>query len=92
VAALGVFADASVAVDLVLTDVMMPAMGGVELVRALRARRPRLAIVATTGMAEDDKRSALTELGVNAIVDKPASPQAMLRAVHAALNPAPVTR
>lgn len=92
VAALGVFADASVAVDLVLTDVMMPAMGGVELVRALRARRPRLPIVATTGMAEDDKRSALTELGVNAIVDKPASPQAMLRAVHAALNPAPVTR
>ena len=38
-------------IDLVLTDVVMPRMGGVELVTALRARRPALKVVMMSGYA-----------------------------------------
>ena len=40
------------AVDVVLTDVVMPAMGGAELARALRKRRPELRVVFMSGYTQ----------------------------------------
>jgi len=40
------------AVDVVLTDVVMPAMGGAELARALRERRPDLRVVFMSGYTQ----------------------------------------
>jgi PAS domain S-box-containing protein len=39
-------------VDVVLTDVVMPLMGGVDLVRALRAKSPRLRVVFMSGYTQ----------------------------------------
>jgi two-component system cell cycle sensor histidine kinase/response regulator CckA len=41
------------AVDLVLTDVMMPKMGGVELARRLSSLRPDLRVVFMSGYSDD---------------------------------------
>lgn len=38
-------------VDLVLTDVVMPRLGGAELIEALRQRRPELRVLVMTGYA-----------------------------------------
>ena len=40
-------------IDLLLTDILMPTLGGVELARAFRARRPDLPIVFMSGYAGD---------------------------------------
>jgi CheY-like chemotaxis protein len=41
------------AVDLVVTDFQMPGRNGVELARALRARRPDLPLLLITGFAQN---------------------------------------
>ncbi|HYC49828.1 MAG TPA: PAS domain S-box protein [Gemmatimonadaceae bacterium] len=50
--ALMVWDKEGAAVDLVLTDVVMPAMGGAELAKALRERRPDLRVVFMSGYTQ----------------------------------------
>jgi two-component system, cell cycle sensor histidine kinase and response regulator CckA len=51
--ALAVFEDHHPIVDLVLTDVVMPNMSGIEIVRRLTALRPELKTLYMTGYSED---------------------------------------
>jgi signal transduction histidine kinase/ActR/RegA family two-component response regulator len=73
-------------IALVLTDVMMPIMNGVDLVRALRERQPTLKIVIATGMASDANIHDLTGLGVTGILAKPNSARELLETVSRALG------
>jgi CheY-like chemotaxis protein len=75
-------------VRLVLTDVMMPVMGGMALVRALRAIQPKLPIIATTGLDHDERQTELTNLRVTDILPKPCPPAEMLAAVRRRLDQA----
>jgi CheY-like chemotaxis protein len=56
--ALGLFA-ATPGIDLIITDQAMPAMTGIELVRAVRERRPALPAVIATGYGELPEADAL---------------------------------
>lgn len=49
--ALGVFAQNAAAVKLIFTDVMMPVMDGLQMMSVLRRLRPRLPVVAVSGLA-----------------------------------------
>jgi signal transduction histidine kinase/ActR/RegA family two-component response regulator len=69
-------------VKLVLTDSIMPVMGGVALIRALRALNSQLKIVATSGLDEEKKRTELAALGVHDVVLKPCTPQELLGVIH----------
>jgi two-component system, cell cycle sensor histidine kinase and response regulator CckA len=69
--AMNVFLKERENVRLVLTDVMMPVMGGVALVRALRALEPNLKVIATTGLDNEGKRTELAALGVADVLMKP---------------------
>jgi CheY-like chemotaxis protein len=69
-------------VKLVLTDTLMPVMGGVALVRALRALNPELKVVATSGLDEDRRRAELAALGVSDFIRKPFRPQELLAAIE----------
>jgi len=59
----------------VLTDVMMPYMDGVTMVRTMRKMAPFTKIVASTGMGSargrEDKTAALHSLGVKTLLTKP---------------------
>jgi CheY-like chemotaxis protein len=79
--AITLFVQHTGSVRAVLTDVMMPGMGGLELIRALRILDPDLKIIATSGMERDDQRSEFAGLGVTEILPKPCSPAAVLKAV-----------
>jgi len=68
-------------VKLVVTDAMMPIMGGVALIRALRIVVPSLKVIVTTGLDREDKRAELMAIGVTKILAKPCSPQDLLREV-----------
>ncbi len=76
------------AIDLVLTDSMMPVLGGVDMVRELRQTHPALPVVAMTGLEHEEKIRAYHSLGVHTILLKPVEPHELLQTLHAALRPA----
>jgi PAS domain S-box-containing protein len=74
------------AVRLVLTDIMMPGMGGIELVSSLRILEPAIPIIATSGLGYDDKKNELTDLGVSEMLPKPCPSALLLSAVQRAVT------
>jgi CheY-like chemotaxis protein len=60
-------------VHLVLTDVVMPKMGGKTLLRELRARAPHLKIIAMTGYTAEADVDQLREVGFEYMITKPFS-------------------
>ncbi|MBA3347477.1 MAG: response regulator [Actinobacteria bacterium] len=75
------------AVDLVVSDVVMPGLSGVELLNELRDRCPDLPVLLMTGGSpEPERTSRALELGASGIVYKPFSHADLTHAVHTALN------
>ena len=72
--------------DLVLTDLSMPGMGGVELAGHLRARWPQLPILFMSGYAEEHLRRAGTINGTQQVIEKPFRSDVLIRRVDAALR------
>lgn len=63
--------------DLVLMDVRMPGLSGLETTLALRARGVATPVVALTANAFDDDRRACLEAGMDDFLVKPLSPEAL---------------
>jgi two-component system cell cycle sensor histidine kinase/response regulator CckA len=76
--ALDVFEEQNGAIDLVVSDVMMPEMDGPTLAKELRARNPTLKIIFVSGYAEDalDK-----DLSATTFLSKPLSLKQLVAAV-----------
>ncbi len=84
------------AFDLVLMDVQMPVMGGIEAARAIRAREARrswvmsgelwmsLPIVAMTAHASEEDKLACLEAGMDDFITKPVRPSELYAAVRRA--------
>ena len=72
--------------DLVLTDLLMPRMGGAELARRIRARWPRLPILFMSGYAEDYLRRAGSVDAGEHIIEKPFGSETLVRSVAEALR------
>ena len=73
-------------VDLVLTDMVMPEMGGRELMWELRKMDPRVKGVVITGYALADDLEELREEGILDVVHKPLDVGTLERVVRWALN------
>ncbi len=58
-------------VDLVLLDVVMPRLGGLETFRALRRKRPDLKVVLTSGFSRDNVAAECLAGGAVAFLPKP---------------------
>lgn len=71
-------------VDLVVTDLFMPEMDGIELITALRRQFPGVRIVAMSGRPGVDYLSVAKELGAARILRKPFVMDELLSAVEAA--------
>jgi PAS domain S-box-containing protein len=71
--------------DLVLTDLMMPGIGGGELARRLKARWPGLPVLFMSGYSEEDLRRQGLVDPEGVIIQKPFKPNSLLRSVHAAM-------
>ncbi len=73
-------------VDLVVSDVVMPGLSGVELLNELRDLRPDLPVLLMTGGSPQPERtSRALELGASGIVYKPFSHADLTDAVRTAL-------
>jgi CheY-like chemotaxis protein len=72
-------------IDLVLTDITMPRMGGIELTEALQKQDPHLKVIALTGYPlEADAKEVLSE-GMIDWLQKPLSITALAQAVKRSL-------
>ena len=72
--------------DVVLLDVNMPGIGGIETLRRIRAFAPRLPIlILTVRDQEEDKVTAL-ELGADDYVTKPFSTRELIARIRAAVR------
>lgn len=87
--ALALAADPTFEFDLLLSDVYMPGMNGVQLAAQLRAQRRGLRVLFMSGHVDDP--AVLEEIRANGdvIVDKPFTADALLRQVQATLAPRP---
>ncbi|HSU05911.1 MAG TPA: response regulator [Acetobacteraceae bacterium] len=80
-------------ISVLLTDLRMPRLDGVALVRKLRETRPELPVVVMTGYAPADWRSTLQHPGEGPLIllDKPIRLANLLRALREVLRPAGAT-
>jgi CheY-like chemotaxis protein len=69
-------------IALLVTDVVMPGLNGVELARRARAMRPQLAFLFVTGYTRNIAPEALARASV---LEKPFAPERLLHAVERAL-------
>ncbi|MBV9827477.1 MAG: response regulator [Alphaproteobacteria bacterium] len=70
--------------DLIVTDIIMPEMDGIEMVRAVRRVRPELPIVAISGGSNgnaDDYLGMAKVFGASMTLTKPFRPQDLVTAI-----------
>ena len=72
-------------VDVILSDVVMPRLGGIGLVKALRTDGVTIPVILMSGYAAHEARAVLKEAGVTAWLDKPPDRTALATALVAAL-------
>jgi CheY-like chemotaxis protein len=72
-------------IDVLVTDMVMPQMGGLDLAEKLRALRPRLRALFTSGYTEDNA-AQLREIGDARFLQKPFTGSALARRVREVLG------
>jgi CheY-like chemotaxis protein len=84
--AIRVFAENSAAVDLVLLDVIMPGSSGTAVLEAIRALKPAVRAIFTTGLASEVEASSLRQPRRVEVLQKPYSAELLGRTIRAALD------
>ncbi|MCO5143558.1 MAG: response regulator [Oligoflexia bacterium] len=68
-------------VDIVLSDVNMPEISGIELVKVIRAKMPKLPIIMITTESSPEMKQEMLSAGANGIITKPFPPEEMTKAL-----------
>src|ERR1700754_3685550 len=72
--------------DLVILDVMMPRMSGLDVCKQLKARRPSIPIIMLTARGQEIDKVVGLELGADDYVTKPFSVRELMARVKAVLR------
>jgi PAS domain S-box-containing protein len=86
---LGAHAQHAKKIAVVLTDMMMPRMEGMAMIRSLKKLDPKIKIIALSGLAnladQSDRTEELRALGIRHFLPKPCTPDALLSAIQSLL-------
>ena len=83
-AALALFAKGGV--DVILTDVMMPGMDGIELLKRIKEKEPTVVVIVMTGLAEKDVILNALKADADDFISKPLNLLQLKTAVDKALD------
>ncbi|NNF99702.1 MAG: response regulator, partial [Desulfobacteraceae bacterium] len=83
--ALAIIEEAPGDFDLLITDLTMPDMTGLELSRNVLAIRPDIPVLLCSGFSEDGSEKEAMQLGIHRIVRKPIKKQQIAQAIRNAL-------
>ena len=72
--------------DLVITDLSMPGMSGIELAESIHALRAALPVVLLSGYVPDAEDMRIQEAGISVVLQKPALQEELARACRDALK------
>jgi DNA-binding NtrC family response regulator len=87
--ALAAFAQQPGGIDLVVTDLTMPGMNGIDLTNSLHEIRPELPIILASGFTGTRTAHFARGPGQRAVLQKPFTAEALARAVHQILASCP---
>jgi DNA-binding NarL/FixJ family response regulator/class 3 adenylate cyclase len=82
----GVTAADRLVPDVVLMDLLMPEMGGLEAIAAIKQAHPEIEIVAVTSFIEEEKVTSALEAGASGYLLKDAEAEEVAQAIRAAYN------
>ena len=71
--------------DLVVTDLVMPGNGGLEILRIIREGNPAFPVIIITAFGDWGSYSQALEMGAAAYISKPLRMAELIAAIHAAL-------
>lgn len=71
--------------DLVVSDLQMPGMSGLELIRRIHARQPATPVILVTGAETRDLCTGAKQYGAVDCLTKPVNPEDLLWAIERAL-------
>jgi len=74
--------------DIVLTDIRMPDIGGMRVLRDIKRSKPSLPVVMITGYATVQSAVQAMKLGASDYLEKPFTPDQLIKAVSSALDQA----
>jgi CheY-like chemotaxis protein len=72
--------------DCVVTDLIMPGLSGLEVLRRVKEHDPELPVVVVTGQGTDENLARAVDLGAAAVVVKPFTHAELREAVATALE------
>lgn len=72
--------------DVVVTDLKMPVLSGLDITRSLHERKPKLPVILITGYGNPDLAMEAGKLGVHEFLAKPFTPEQLLEAVESAVE------
>ena len=84
--ALAVFAQQMDSITVVLTDINLPSMDGIALIRAIKEMKPEMVFITSTGQSDELRLGELQKLGVRNFLTKPYDASNLIRAVREALE------
>lgn len=72
--------------DIIVLDVTLPEMNGVQVLQRIRDRNAQIPVVVATGETNDETRQQCERLGIQAYMEKPVKSEALAAALHGAFN------
>jgi two-component system, cell cycle sensor histidine kinase and response regulator CckA len=84
--ALRLFRQHSAQIAVLITDLMMPVIDGVELINAARQINPDLPVIITTGLGSELKQNEATDFAASAVLTKPFKLEELLTSLRRSIT------
>ncbi len=73
-------------IDLVLSDIGLPKIGGIDLMESVRTMKPNTSVILASGYLDESERRKMAQKGVDSFIQKPYKRGELLKRIRSALD------